>query len=374
MAKANEVPWPRRWRLQFSLRLFLLAVLAFAVGFPLWYRWPYEEFKVEGTTRTTTTWQRQWGGGRLKHGPQTQVQSTYTWVTSYSQGVENGLYRELSDGEVIVSGQHQSGRRHGIWQHRWTGQASRTVSWRDGKLHGPYDVSAYLFQDPYQLQFDAGRLTHRNGQELENRLYELCRSGAIDNPRIAHELTQACECAFFDTPLPDAAAFLAKRRNIPVVVDPKAIIDSNLQVSGNFWEIDLCSALALITEPSGLACDYRYGVLWITTADDARDWTDSTGVSQLKPPPGTALDQIWSEPVSVELKSVPLTDALTELDKRLGVGIDDSTLTLGDARPVPQITFAVQDHPFRHVLGALLYQAGCCCEMKDDTLVIRPQD
>jgi hypothetical protein len=30
--------------------------------------------------------------------------------------------------------------------------------------------------------------------------------------------------------------------------------------------------------------------------------------------------------------------------------------------------------PFRHVLGALLYKAGCRCELDEDTLVILPPD
>jgi len=29
-------------RLQFSLRLLMLALTAFAIGFPIWYRWPYQ--------------------------------------------------------------------------------------------------------------------------------------------------------------------------------------------------------------------------------------------------------------------------------------------------------------------------------------------
>src|SRR5262245_8824939 len=32
-----------RWGLRFSLRLLLAAFTAFAVGFPIWYRWPYQE-------------------------------------------------------------------------------------------------------------------------------------------------------------------------------------------------------------------------------------------------------------------------------------------------------------------------------------------
>src|SRR5678815_1683618 len=74
----SPAPKPRRSRLQFSLRLLLLAFTAFAIGFPIWYRWPYEEteehdspdpFSKGTTTQTITrTWRRTWGGGKVRSG------------------------------------------------------------------------------------------------------------------------------------------------------------------------------------------------------------------------------------------------------------------------------------------------------------------
>src|SRR5688572_14039685 len=85
-----QPPAPRRWlpRPQFSLRSFLFAVTAIGLGFPAWYRWPYEttvvpsqEFVVDPHcgqrspkdpdyrySRVTKTWQRQFGGPPLPHG------------------------------------------------------------------------------------------------------------------------------------------------------------------------------------------------------------------------------------------------------------------------------------------------------------------
>ena len=70
MADSPTAARPRRWRLQFSLRVLVLALTAFAIGFPIWYRWPYREATVHRDStgavaaRRITTWQRQWGGGR----------------------------------------------------------------------------------------------------------------------------------------------------------------------------------------------------------------------------------------------------------------------------------------------------------------------
>src|SRR5437762_9454169 len=94
----------RRWRLQFSLRLLLVAFTAFAIGFPIWYRWPYHETVVNrfptgpvdaptGMDQSTevTTWQRQWGGGKLKHGPEKSFFHNCVFTTPYVNGRRNGV-------------------------------------------------------------------------------------------------------------------------------------------------------------------------------------------------------------------------------------------------------------------------------------------
>src|SRR5262245_49702478 len=83
---ALPLPTLRRWlpRPRFSLRVLLIALTVFAIGFPIWYRWPYGETEmiyrqVGGIPNNTLPplgrivkiWQRQWGGGRLQHGPMT---------------------------------------------------------------------------------------------------------------------------------------------------------------------------------------------------------------------------------------------------------------------------------------------------------------
>jgi hypothetical protein len=93
---ATAANTPRPWlRPRFGLRLLLLAFTAFAVGFPIWYRWPYEEREVAeaGVSRVEriTTWQRQWGGGRLKRGPE----------------------RHTIDGVIFRSTNYRDGRKHG---------------------------------------------------------------------------------------------------------------------------------------------------------------------------------------------------------------------------------------------------------------------
>src|SRR4029453_13469530 len=89
---------PRVWRLQFSLRLALVAFTAFAIGFPIWYRWPYEEEGVRWATKffppkRVKTWRRKWGGGKLKDGPEREmIGNIAREVTNYHNGRKHGPY------------------------------------------------------------------------------------------------------------------------------------------------------------------------------------------------------------------------------------------------------------------------------------------
>ena len=133
---------PRALRLQFSLRLLFFAFTGFAIGFPIWYRWPYEEVVLESPAgspnpvRQITTWQRQWGGSRLKHGPERAVIDGKTVrVTSFRNGQKDGPYLDWSIGAEnmqaiellppsgpVTFGQYVNGQKHGNWTGYRNGQ------------------------------------------------------------------------------------------------------------------------------------------------------------------------------------------------------------------------------------------------------------
>jgi len=74
-------------RPRFSLRLLLLALTAFAVGFPIWYRWPYEKRVTVCGQALVTTWRRQWGGTQVQHGPQMEwFNGRLIWTATYRNG------------------------------------------------------------------------------------------------------------------------------------------------------------------------------------------------------------------------------------------------------------------------------------------------
>ena len=138
----------RSWfRPRFSLRLLLLGVTAFAVGFPIWYRWPYEDVEdltVPGTKSQTriTTWRWLWGGGRLPHGPQRfLIDGQLYELTTYQDGRKEGPYRVRGlkyptvngtsiyevDPLEVETGQYANGVKNGVWTQLADGQKQVTI-------------------------------------------------------------------------------------------------------------------------------------------------------------------------------------------------------------------------------------------------------
>src|SRR4051812_42893204 len=154
-ATANPSPI----RLQFSLRLLLLALTAFAIGFPIWYRWPYEESTEKRSAagnviwQTTTTWQRQWGGDRLKNGIERTTRFVGTdpvnTTTTYVSGKREGAYAtSFARIQFSETGQYADDEKEGRWV-ALHGKDRTVTTWHRDLLDGA-------------CEFPAGR-EYRNG-------------------------------------------------------------------------------------------------------------------------------------------------------------------------------------------------------------------
>src|SRR5262245_56612419 len=115
--------------------------------------------------------------------------------------------------------------------------------------------------------------------------------------------------------------------------------------------------------PHGLACDYRYGSVWITKTDKMKHWQDPTGIAEIKPPTGSALARSWNEPIAADY-SAPLGQVLSYVASKLAISIDASrvnAISVGQPTPVAvaKTAFAptgtIRQLPLRHLLGNLLY-------------------
>jgi hypothetical protein len=406
---ATTAPLGRRALMgpRYSLRLLLVAFTVFAIGFPIWYRWPYQESLDEATIapadpfaapaakpakRTpaakpaklkrivVTTWQRQWGGERLKHGPETTYQDGEPILrATYHRGILHGPYetwRRNRMGQAVQYdlGQYVQGKKNGEWrQLDSSGALRQAVQWRDDQLDG----LAVLYRDKSSRQFlfEQGRLIAADGEKVVDRLGELVAAGEIDHPEIAQQLSSLTDIEFIETPLRDAVEFLAEKHEIPMVVDPWHA-DPARPLTNQLQGMQLSWALLTLTAPIDHACDYRYGCLWVTSAADAQNWKDPTGVADIVPPKGSQLARSWNEPINVETINLPLADVIEQqLIARLAITVDVSQIRPKvESEAVFPNTVRLKGLPFKHGLGFLLYKARCRCELRGETLVILPQE
>jgi hypothetical protein len=383
MSDATNHPLARpRWlRLQFSLRLLLLAVTAFAIGFPIWYRWPYEEVEIlipGGGAKRVITWQRQWGGGRLKHGPETLTQRELVQVKTYQHGKLHGPFSQtIGTQPPDVTGQFVDEKREGQWI-CCGGNAWEKTRWHRGKLEG---LSESQSPDGRHAtyQFASGRLTHVDDQPVANRLFMLLERGAIDE-RLAHRIKIPGTCSFTDKPLAEAVRAFNESNNLPVVLDTRHVPNLQIPVSAFVVDIDGISALTLITEPHGLTCDYRFGCVWVTTPDAAEGWHDLTGVADIHLAESGALARVWNKRSAAEAVDEPLDAVLENLSRTLAIEIDASQIASSANEPAPNepakypVHISLNYLPFRDILGNVLCQTGCRCRLEGEKLVILPPE
>ncbi len=387
-------PVPRRWLSpRFSLRVLLIAVTAFAIGFPIWHRWPYEEKQVTYAKNAAgqpdlsrppvawrvITWQRQWGGGRQQHGQERYyVGGKLVELETHRDGQLHGPFKRFSvrEGAIRESGQYAFGRPTGTWREfDFSGRESTRSEFKEGQVWrissttpGGVERSIEFTPDIKPFKIVVG------GVEIEDRLARLAGEGQIDDPRVKWGVGDATSVEFVETPLKDTIDFLSAQHQFPMMAD-EARLNVNQPLTDNWKGIPLSAALTLMTAPHDLACDYRYGHVWVASAKDVQNWRDPTGVADIVPPKDSQLARSWNEPVEVQAIEQPLADVVAGLAAPLDIDADVSQITsVKEGDPAHVVTFSVRGHPFQHVLGILLYKTGCRCRLDGETLVILPPE
>lgn len=396
MTRSAAEPAKRRWlpRLRFSLRLLLLAVTAFAIGFPIWYRWPYrtEEFHYHQTngkpdpsrlaSRQLITWQRQWGGGKLQQGPMT------TWRTAlnvraverYQHGVKTGPYEFHSD-DYDLAGQFLDGEKQGVWRFTHAGRLWRVETYEHGVLHGEFFEASDNGRS-YEFRVDHGRLDWTDARSQAHPLFRKLTAGAVDNPRLANALRTtypdwAIAIRAYDGTLENPLLGLANSVEVPLVIDSRIVLPTKPQTA-SVNGLDASAYLLQTVQLHGAALDYRYGCIWITTPDDAQDWHDPTGVSEFKPPPGSILAEQWNQipEFGLYVKDSLLCTVLQYLaqQQQFESELDASRIS---GIPVTRAVFvsaSIDGQSLRNTLGILLYKTKCRCKLEGGKLVILPPE
>jgi hypothetical protein len=387
--------------------MLLLAFTAVAIGFPVWYRWPYEEIEdnsgvsipstfARPSYRIVRMWQRQWGGGRLQHGPETvfRADGSKQCVIYYSNGQRHGRFEAWEPTRLETAGYYDHDQKSGMWTTET--DALKTVqTWKVGQLDGPTE---FFWPDgsKEQMTFAQGRLTHVNGRPWKSPLFDAHHrretrdeSRAIDDVLYSN-LNGPVSLKFQDTPLGTAMAHLGAEdpagllpsggTGTPILLDPR-LPDPNLPLTCTLHSLDVKTGLVLLLARHGLVADYHYGSVWVTTPELAGPWNDPTGIDRITPPEGSQLARVWDQPVDVtttwRTPTYPgeqaLAAVIAEDFAALPVTIDTSRIapTSDDPERFPVVAYVV-NVPFQHALAYLLYQAKCRCELKGEMLEILP--
>ncbi len=382
---ATAAPPTRRTRLtpRYSLRLLLVAFTAFAIGFPVWYRWPYEVREPLGTWPNmfrATTWQRQWGGGRLKHGPDRIVMGKQlVRLENYRDGVLDGPFQDhWSDGKLHVQGQLKNGERDGLWIEQVQGTVVARTHWKGGKLDGQSQqlglgVPRELGNTP-RLEFSNGRLISFDGRPVDDRLASLLADGTIDDARLVDVWHRRGASLQGDRTVRSFIGNCEAEFDMPLQIDLRDV-DYEHRVIADWRELTPAACISATLASGGLTCDYRYGCLWITTPQGLAKWREPTGVSQIQPSAGSALASRWNEDVTFEMaQGLEFSRVLKNLASEFDVEIDASNLSeqLRDSDTL--VTSDGRPRRFKDLLGLLLWQKRCRCELRGQTLVILPQE
>jgi hypothetical protein len=129
----------------------------------------------------------------------------------------------------------------------------------------------------------------------------------------------------------------------------------------------------LLTAQHDLGFEYRYGVLFLTTAEHAQERRDPTGIADIRPAPGSPLAQAWDEPSQIGAVEMPLDLALQQLTQRLAIGVDLSGLS-SESRTLT-VTKNLKGLPLRHVLALILDDLNLRAEARGgDTIAILPSE
>jgi hypothetical protein len=387
------------------LRVLMAAFTAVAIGFPVWFRWPYQEEPIADPSvpldgpewRTVITWQRQWGGGRLKHGPETiyRRDGSKLYVTHYIRGQRHGRFEAWEPAKLETIGHYEHDRKSGIWTTD-TGALHTTQSWKNDLLDGPTE---FRWPDgkKERLHFSRGRLMQVNGRPWSSPLYDahhrretLGEYGAIDDILYSN-LNSPLTIDFREVSLSSAMSHLGEHYpaglipaggvGTPILLDPR-LPNPHVPLTCRLDGLDVKMALVLLLARHNLVADYHYGAVWVTTPQLAGPWPDRTGIDKIRPPEESQLARVWNEPVNFATTLVlidpgqqPLAEVIAAAFGSLKVEFDVTRVEANAGEPgrFPVVAH-LQNIPFRHALAYLLYQANCRCKLEGETLVILPPD
>jgi hypothetical protein len=277
----NSTPRGRP-KLRFGLRSILLAVTLFAIALPLWQAWygrPYAVRQPLYPTDTTgapdrtspplgerrTEMKRVALGDPVSHGVTSTrlLEGGIETTQEFVNGVAHGQYTVRRMGVLEVDGQYHNDQKHGDWFVSTQGLRV-TQQWRHGRLHGELKI-----EDPdgatRSFTYNDDVLTHRDGRPVSFPIFQRLAEGEIPAGEQRDALLGEAQLTFAKTPLADVAWIIEQRHPLSAKLDPTIRTTEKPhgpEITADCRGLNLITALAVLADDAGLACDYRDGAVW----------------------------------------------------------------------------------------------------------------
>jgi hypothetical protein len=265
---------------RFSLRTLLVALTLFAIGFPIWYRWPYREVEliyrnVNGqpdktkppVMRVVSTWRRNWGGKPYKQGESIVYRADGGIIarTEYRRDKRNGPKKSFrDDGSLQWIEQFEDDVRVGMTYYRVNGdidyRAEMDGIWLHGKLEQRLADGTVV-----TWQFEHGRIVSRNGEPLSCGLFDALAAGQVDS-QLAVSLGLS-GVRVYAASAREELEFFGEDNGIAIEIDRPMDLTWVEEPFFPCMGIDCASMLVLKARAMGRECDYRNGKVWIRLRD-----------------------------------------------------------------------------------------------------------
>lgn len=353
----------------------------------------------------------------------------------YRDGKKHGRWRTYPDGSLEREEEYLNDQR--VKQtHFWdNGQPRRLFPFRDAKLHGTAVAWYRNGQKALEVNFIKGKrhgpahgwfpdgsdklqgefaddwealrwvwwredgsvwreTLFVGGRQVENtgapRLLVVPRGEARKEPaaqRIIHTIEQGGLTLESSMPFENLCAYLRDQYALNILIDERALreagIDPTQPLPGEPVEttgmFTLENTLRMLLDPLGLAMTYRYESLYITSLEDAQNWQDRTGVSQILDDPQSKLARVFREDTRLEFIDSPLEDVFAFLQDahRISIRFDESAFANGESvescAKLP-VTSNFKGIALASALQCLFDGLGLTCADEDGTLLVRPRE
>jgi hypothetical protein len=390
-------PWrPRVFR--YSLRALLIALTLTCVGLWYWYRVPFTKEIDHPRQDGVFHWMEQAGpvplgrevqrfrrvlrGKPIREGRTEwyDIEGHLVIEENWREGSLHGpMIRRYTNGKVRERGQYYLGQMDGVWEnYDEQGQLTLRSRYQRGRPHGEWQ----RFDEgklACTILFEQGEVTQINGKAANDLLGRALRLGQIDSEKIRDAVLRRTMLGYNKN-----ARFgrfhlaIHTDSDIPYFADPKCKPKANSPLlTTQVDHITVGAMLVLLLEPHDLTPTYRFGMIWVTTQDDAASWVDRTGTSKLlDTPPGKESDvehdivrTAFAKPAKLYFKDSPLGACVGNIRDDYGLPIlcDESIKDL-------PVTGSYNYVTLQNALGALCDQQGLRIRWKDGaTLVIERQ-